>query len=116
MPRAADRLASLANCEHHLLCEIIGGPCSLATHRSRGCRPNLTSKELAPRVLDEVRELLAVIDPGVRSDEVRAAAVRLAALVRREALDDRNLVGLVADDEPELGPALARLCLRRKPA
>jgi hypothetical protein len=97
----------------HLLCELIGGPCSLVTVRSRGCRPNLTSRDLAPAVLDEVRHLVGAIDPEARDDRVRAAAVRLAALVRREALDDRNLIALVRDDEPELAPALVRLCERR---
>jgi hypothetical protein len=102
----------------HLLCEIIGGACSLATQRTRGCRPNLTAKEIAPEVVDEVRALLAVIDPDARTDVVRTAAVRLAAIVRREALEDRNLVVLVSADEPELAPALGRLCRRhlRTPA
>jgi hypothetical protein len=67
---------------------------------------------LAPETLDEVRAVLAVIEHREGGD-VHAAAVRLAALVRREALDDRNLLALVRDDEPELAPALARLCLRR---
>jgi hypothetical protein len=73
----------------------------------------VTAKDVAPEVFDEVRRLLAVIDPGVRSDEVLAAATRLAAIVRREALEDRNLIALAADDEPDLAPALARLCRRR---
>jgi hypothetical protein len=74
----------------------------------------VTSSELRPGVLEEVRELLAVIDPSTPSDAVRVAAVRLAALVRREALDNRNLVALVADEEPELAPALRHLCLREQ--
>ncbi len=104
------------SCDQHLLCELVGGPCSLAAQRSRGCRPNVTSTELAPGVVDEVRALVAAIDVHVRTDEGRAAAVRLATLVRREALDGRNLVALVGAEEPELAPALQRLCLRRKPA
>jgi hypothetical protein len=86
---------------------LIGGACSLATRRSRGCRPNVTSRELAPETLDEVRTLLARVE--ARDIE---AAIRLAALFRREALDDRNLIALIRDDDPELAPALARLCLR----
>jgi hypothetical protein len=69
----------------------------------------VTSRELAPGTLDEVRALIARIEDQ-RDVE---AAVRLAVLVRREALDDRNLIALVRDDEPDLAPALARLCLRR---
>jgi hypothetical protein len=46
----------VTECEHPL-CKIIGGACSLATRRSRGCRPNVASKDVAPEVLDEVREL-----------------------------------------------------------
>jgi hypothetical protein len=94
----------------HPLCAIIGGPCSLATHRSRGCRPNLASKDVAPEVLDEVRQLLG----SIAAAGERAAAVRLAAIVRREALEDRNLLAIVSSDEPELAPALAQLC--RRPA
>jgi len=101
------------DCEHPL-CAIIGGTCSLATRRSRGCRPNLASKDVAPEVLDEVRQLLAVIVPDARTEQVRTAAVRLAAIVRREALEDRNLMTIISSDEPELAPALAQLC--RRPA
>ncbi|MEO8698973.1 MAG: hypothetical protein ABI867_02985 [Kofleriaceae bacterium] len=90
----------------HPLCEIIGGACSLATHRSRGCRPNVTAKEVAAEVIDEVRQLLAALD---RPD----APARLATLVRREALEDRNLVSALHDEDPELAPVLARLCRRR---
>ncbi|HWO21101.1 MAG TPA: hypothetical protein VNO30_20175 [Kofleriaceae bacterium] len=100
----------------HLLCELAGGTCSLATNRSRGCRPGLASKLVAPAVFDEVRGLLAVIDPQVRDDRVRAAAVRLAQIIRREALDDRNLVALARDEEPDLAAALAELCVRRRSA
>ena len=48
-----------------------------------------------------------------RTEQVRVAAVRLAAIVRREALEDRNLMTIVASDEPELAPALAHLCRLR---
>jgi hypothetical protein len=98
----------------HLLCELIGGPCSIATRRSRGCTPGLTSKIIAPAVFDEVRALLAVIDPDVRDERVRAAAVRLAEIIRREAREDRHVLAHARTDEPELVPALERLCLRRK--
>jgi hypothetical protein len=98
----------------HLLCELIGGSCSLATGRSRGCRPNLAAKTVAPEVFDELRALLAVIDPGGRDERVTAAAVRLAQLIRREALEDRLLLAHVRADEPELAPALARLVVRRR--
>ena len=99
----------------HLLCELIDGPCSLATGRSRGCTPGLASKTVAPEVFDEVRELLAMIDPKLRDARVHAAAVRLAEIIRREARDDRHLLAHLRDEEPELAPALARLCVRRSP-
>lgn len=100
----------------HLLCELIDdGACSLATRRSRGCRPNLP-KAIAPELVDEVRSLLAVIDPDVRDDRVRQAAVRLAEIMRRQALDDRPLLAYARSDEPELVPALERLCVRVLPS
>jgi hypothetical protein len=98
-----------ASCGHPL-CELIGGDCSLATRRSRGCTPGHASKSVAPEVYDEVRVLVAAIEG---QGDVRDAAIRLAALVRREAQDDRLLVVLARTDEPDLAPALARLCLRR---
>lgn len=98
----------------HLLCELVGGTCSLATGRSRGCRPGVFAREVAPEVFDEVRALVAVIDPEVRSEQVHAAAVRLAQIVRREAREDRHLIAHARSDEPELAPALERLCLRRR--
>ncbi len=98
----------------HLLCELIGDGCSLATGRSRGCRPGLASKIVATDVFDEVRALLALIDTDVRDDRAVAAAVRLAKIIRRESLEDRNLIAQAHDDEPELAPALERLCRRRR--
>jgi hypothetical protein len=98
----------------HLLCELIDRSCSLATGRSRGCRPNLASKIVAPEIVEEVRSLLAVIDPDVRDERVRKAAIRLAEIVRREALDDRPLLAYARIEEPELAPALERLCVRRR--
>jgi len=91
----------------HPLCELIGGACSLATNRSRGCRPQLAARELAPEVLAEVRELLGAIER-----RERPAAVRLAQIIRREALDNRNLLALARDEDPELPAALAPLCVR----
>jgi hypothetical protein len=95
----------------HRLCELIGGECSLATRRSRGCTPALTSRSVAPGVFDEVRALLLVIESG---GEVRDAAVRLAEIVRREALEDRLLLVIARDEEPDLVPALEALCTRRR--
>lgn len=96
----------------HPICEIIGGACSLATHRSRGCRPNVNAREVAPERIEEIRALLTRIDPDAVTDEARAAAKQLAAIIRREALDDRNVVAIASEDEPDLAPALARLCRR----
>jgi hypothetical protein len=98
----------------HLLCELIGRSCSLAAGRSRGCRPNLASKTIAPELIEEVRALLAVIDPDARDDRVEQAAARLAQIMRRETLDDRPLLAYLRVEEPELAPALARLCVRRR--
>ena len=95
----------------HPLCELIGGDCSLATGRSRGCRPGIAEKQVAPAVFEEVRALLAVIDQ--RDARLHASAVRLAEIIRREAREDRHLLAHARDDEPELAPALERLCARR---
>ena len=100
----------------HPLCELIGGSCSLATGRSRGCRPGLAVKTVGPEVFDEVRALLAELDARGPDERARTAAVRLAEIIRREARDDRHLLVLARTDEPELVPALERLCLRRRPA
>jgi hypothetical protein len=99
-----------SSCQHPL-CDLIGGPCSLASGRSRGCTAAITSKTVAPEVFEEVRALLAVIE--VHDERARAAAVRLAEIIRREAREDRNLITHARTDEPELAPALASLCLRR---
>lgn len=106
----------------HLLCELIGGACSLDAGRSRGCSPQLTSRTVAPETFDEVRDLLAAIEPRIEAvarslspdDGAHRAAVRLAQIIRREARDDRHLVTIARDDEPELAPALAKLCARRR--
>ena len=100
------------SCEHPL-CELIAdGTCSIATGRSRGCRPGLYPATVAPEVFDEVRALIAVIDAN--DERVRVAAIQLAEIVRREAREDRSLVAAAREDEPELAPALSRLCLRRR--
>jgi hypothetical protein len=92
----------------HPLCALIGGACSVAVARSRGCRPNLTAREVAPAVVDEVRRLVAAIG----RDGDRAAAVRLAQILRREALDDRNLVAIARADDLDFAAALADLVRR----
>jgi hypothetical protein len=109
----------------HLLCEIADGTvtvkvpddvvpdCSLAFQRSRGCTPGTFAKDVAPAILEEVRTLLGAIDPDARTDEGKAAAVRLAQIVRREAMEERNLQAQVRDDDAELGKQLARLLARR---
>jgi hypothetical protein len=96
----------------HPLCELIGGACSLATGRSRGCRPGLASRTVEPEVFEEVRALVAAIEQA--DEHSREGAVRLAAIIRREARDDRLLVVIARSEEPDLAPALARLCLRRR--
>jgi hypothetical protein len=101
----------MADCGHPL-CELIGGPCSIATGRSRGCTRAPVSRSVAPEVFEEVRALVAVIESGTGNERVREAAVRLAAIVRREARDDRLLVVIARDEEPDLAPALERLCVR----
>ncbi len=98
----------------HLLCELIDGPCSLATGRSRGCTPGIVSKTVTSEVFEEVRSLLAVIDPLVRDERSRTAAVRLAEIIRREAREDRQLLALARLEEPDLAPKLAQLCVRRR--
>jgi hypothetical protein len=98
----------MSSCRHPI-CELVGdGTCSIDSGRSRGCTPGLASKTIDPAVFDEVRVLLAAI---ARRD--RDAAIRLAAIVRREAREDRNLLAQARDDEPELAPQLAELLVRR---
>jgi len=84
--------------------------CSLAIRRSRGCRPNLTAREVDPAVFAEVRALLATLTTPV--GDVQSAATRLAAIIRREALDDRHLLAHARSDEPDLVPALEHLTSR----
>jgi hypothetical protein len=98
----------VVSCRHRL-CELIGdGACSIASGKSRGCTPGLAPKTTDPAVFDEVRTLLAAITAGDRD-----AAIRLAAIVRREARDDRNVLANARDDEPELALPLAELLVRR---
>jgi hypothetical protein len=96
-----------------LLCEIIGGACSLSAGVSRGCRSGPgAARVIAPEVFDEVAALLETIDRAP-PDERRRAAARVAELIRREARDNRNLLGLARADELEFVPQLAALCRRR---
>jgi hypothetical protein len=103
----------------HLLCELIGGTCSLSAGVSRGCRTGLPPRaEIEPEVYDEVGALLAVLDP-VRPGApvpapVRDAAVRLAAIIRREARDGRSVLAQARSAELDLVPGLARLCVRAR--
>jgi hypothetical protein len=100
---------SLRACTHPL-CALIGGDCSIAIQRSRGCRPGQFAPTIAPAVFDEVRALLAAI--GARTEAARAAAVRLAQLIRAEALEERSLLAHAREDEPELAAVLAPLVAR----
>jgi len=98
----------MSSCRHRI-CELIGdGTCSIASGRSRGCTPGLAERAIAPPVFDEVRTLLAGIATGDRD-----AAIRLAAIVRREAREDRNLLTQARDDDPEVAQQLAELLVRR---
>ena len=65
-------------------------------------------------MIDEARALVASIDPASLDDAGRTAAARLAQLIRREALDDRNLLVIASSDELDFAPALVRLCERRR--
>ncbi len=85
---------------------MIGGACSLVVTRSRGCRPNITSREVAPELFEEMRTLLASLD--------RDAAVRLAQIIRREAMDERNVVAIAKAEEVDVADQLAALCARRR--
>ncbi|HEY1547572.1 MAG TPA: hypothetical protein VGG28_07125 [Kofleriaceae bacterium] len=91
----------------HRLCERIGGDCSIAVNRSRGCHASGWAKTVAADVLDEVRVLVA----AVATD--RAAAVRLAQIVRAEALEERSLLAQARDDDPALADLLAPWLVRR---
>jgi hypothetical protein len=98
----------LSSCRHPI-CELIGeDACSITSGRTRGCTPGVAAKTLAPSVFDEVRMLLPAIATGDRD-----AARRLAAIVRREAREDRNLLAHARQDEPELAAELAQLLVRR---
>jgi hypothetical protein len=98
----------MSSCRHPL-CELIGeSECSIASGRTRGCTPRLGAKSTDPLVFDDVRALLAAIATGDVD-----AAIRLAAIVRREAREDRHLLAQARDEEPELAAQLAALLLRR---
>lgn len=107
-PREHGTVIEVSSCRHPI-CELIGdAACSIASGRSRGCTPGLAARTIDPAVFDEVRALLAAIATGDRD-----AAIRLAAIVRREARDDRNLLAQARTDEPELAAPLAELLVRR---
>ena len=89
-----------ASCTH-ALCAMIGDGCSIAVQRSRGCHASTWAATTSDAVLAEAKALLANLD--------RAAAVRLAQLVRMEALEERSLAAQLMDDDE---PALARLVAR----
>jgi hypothetical protein len=103
----------------HLLCEIIGGTCSLAAGVSRGCgtgpRPRT---EIEPEVYDEIGALLGVLEPvqrgGLMPGPAMDAAVRLAAIIRREARDGRSVLAQARRVEPAVVPSLERLCARSR--
>jgi len=96
----------------HPLCELIGGVCSIVVTRSRGCTPAITARNTAPELLDEVRALLPAVESG--TPEGRSAAERLAAIIRREALDGRHLLAQCRIEEPDLVAPLEALCVRRR--
>ncbi len=97
----------MSSCRHPI-CELLGeDTCSIASGRSRGCTPGL-AKPVDPAMFDELRALVALIATGDRD-----AANRLAAIVRREAREDRNVLAHARDDDPELGAQLAELLVRR---
>jgi hypothetical protein len=114
----------MATCRH-LLSEIVEGStpistpedivpaCSLAFVRSRGCTPGTFAKELAPAVFDEVKTLLSQIDPDNRTEEAKVAATRLAQIVRREAMEERNLLALVRAEDTDVAASLMPLLARR---
>ncbi len=101
----------------HLLCELVGGACSLAAGVSRGCgagpRPRTA---IDPEVYDEIGTLLVVLEPMRRGVLVPGptldAAVRLASIIRGEARDGRSVLAQARRAEPELVPSLERLCVR----
>jgi hypothetical protein len=97
----------MSSCRHRL-CELIGeSACSIASGRSRGCTPALTAKTIDPVVLEEVRGLLTAISTGDRD-----AAIRLAAIVRREGREARSLLAQARDEDSELAAQLAKLLVR----
>jgi hypothetical protein len=99
----------------HRLCELIGGACSLAVGVSRGCGVGVPPRvEIDADVFEEIAGLIAVIDAAARplSEAAREAAVRLAAIVRREAVDGRSVLAQARRGEPELVARLEALCAR----
>jgi hypothetical protein len=98
----------MSSCRHPI-CTLIGeDACSIASARSRGCTPGLGATTMDPSVFDEVRALLPAIATGDRE-----AAIRLAAIVRREARENRSLLAQARDEDPDLAAPLAALLVRR---
>ncbi len=103
----------------HLLCELAGGACSLTPGLSRGCRTGPRPRTaIEADVFEEVRALLGLLDPArlvapLAPGPVRDAAVRLAAIIRREAREGRGVLAQAREDEPDLVPRLERLCKPR---
>lgn len=90
----------------HPLCALAGDGCSLEIGLSRGCRTG--PRDAAPferALIDEVATLLGQLPAP-------EAAKRLAFLYRREARNDRNLLGIADDLDAEPADQLAAL-LRR---
>lgn len=92
----------------HPLCALIGGACSLRVGFSRGCSSDLRQpSDIDPATFDEIAQLLPRIEASDHD-----AAVRLAAIIRREAREGRGVVAQARDEAPELSRALMRLCTR----
>jgi hypothetical protein len=102
----------------HVLCALVGGACSLVVGFSRGCSSELRApSEIEAEVFEEIRGLVDRIGAArapLEEGAARDAAVRLAAIVRREAREGRGVVVQARDEAPELAAALARLCARRR--
>jgi len=84
---------------------------------SRGCRTGLRPPaEIDPEVYDEIAALLGVLEPvqpgGLTPGPAMDAAVRLAAIIRREARDGRSVLAQARRNEPAVVPSLERLCVR----
>jgi hypothetical protein len=83
---------------------------------SRGCGTGPRPRTIEPEVYDEIGALLVVLEPvrpgGLMPGPAMAAAVRLAAIIRREARDGCSVLALARRAEPDLVASLERLCVR----